>query len=120
MARLKTQDSGHDTERPAKVRRILLRALAVVLVLLCIFLLAFFWVVRSLPHIAIIEIGRLTNTRIAATSVKSNLDGSVFIDGLVVRPDRKQMYDDAILKAKTVYARFRLSSLLLLRPRLRD
>lgn len=74
---------------------------------------------RALPHIAVGQIAELTNTKIEAESVDFNIDGSVFIKKLVVRPYKKQSYDDTILKAETVYARFGLGSLLLLRPRLK-
>ena len=81
---------------------------------------------RVLRQIAIAQIAELTNTKIETESVKFNFDGSVSIEKLVVRPlpvagsDRERKYDDAILKAGTVYARFRLGSLLLLQPRLKE
>jgi hypothetical protein len=71
-------------------------------------------------QIAFGQIAKLTNTKIQATSVDFNLNGSVFIKELVVRPHKKHSYDDTILKAETVYARFGLGSLLLLHPRLKE
>ena len=85
--------------------------------LLCV---AFVLAGEILPKIAIAQIGELTNTRIVAKSVDFNLNGSVFIEGLTVRPTRQCEYDDAILKAQTVHARFSIGSLLLLRPRLKE
>jgi hypothetical protein len=82
--------------------------------------LVFVWIVRALPHIALAQIGDLTNTRIAVDSMSLGLDGSVLIKNLVIRPDREQKYDDAILKAKTVYARFSIGSVLLLGPQLKE
>jgi len=75
---------------------------------------------RGLCHIAIGQLAELTNTRIDAGSVDFHANGSVFIGNLVVSPYKKQSDDDIILKAKTVYARFSLSSLLLLRPQLKE
>ena len=75
---------------------------------------------RALRQIAIGQIVELTNAKVEAKSVDFKLDGSVFIERLVIRPYQKQKYDDAILKAETVYARFGKVSLLLLRPRLKE
>jgi hypothetical protein len=116
-----TYENPHRQYRPgSKVRKILFRVLMLVLVLAVLLLIVFFWLVRSLPNIALVQIAHLTNTRISASSVKSNLDGSVLIEGLVIRPTRSQSYDDAILKAKKVFARFDVAGLLLLRPRLHE
>jgi len=82
--------------------------------------LVFVWIVRALPHIALAQIGELTNTRIAVDSMSLGLDGSVLIKNLVIRPGREQKYDDAILKADTVYARFSIGSVLLLGPQLKE
>jgi len=97
-----------------------MRWLLAALALLVVLGLVFVWIVRALPHIALAQISELTNTRIGAESVSLGLDGSVLIRNLVIRPDREQKYDDAILKAETVYARFSIGSLLLLGPRLKD
>jgi len=75
---------------------------------------------RGLCHIAIRQIAELTNTRIKAESVDYHANGSVFIENLVISPYKKRSDDDTILEAETVYARFSLSSLLLLRPRLKE
>ncbi len=105
--------------------RWLIKALVLVAALWLVFIL----MPRVLRQIAIAQIAELTNTKIETESVKFNFDGSVSIEKLVVRPlpaagsnraDREQKYDDAILKAGTVYARFRLGSLLLLQPRLKE
>ena len=75
---------------------------------------------RGLCYIAIGQIAELTNTRIKAESVDFRTNGSVFIENLVVSPHEGQSGDDTILKAETVYARFSIGSLLLLRPRLKE
>lgn len=90
------------------------------LILAALLWLVFILAGRALRKIAIAQIIELTNTRIKAESVDFNLDGSVFIEKLIVSPHQEQKYDDAILKAKTVYARFSVVSLLLLRPRLKE
>jgi hypothetical protein len=88
-------------------------------------LLAALWLVfilagRVLRPIAVAQIAELTNTKINAESIDFNLDGSVFIEKLVIRPHQEHKYDNAILKAETVYARFGIGSLLLLKPRLKE
>jgi len=75
---------------------------------------------RTLCKIAIAQIAELTNTKIKTQSVDFNLDGSVLIKGLVIDPVLPSEHDQTILKAETVYARFSLGSLLLLRPRLKE
>jgi hypothetical protein len=90
------------------------------LVLVVALWLVFFLAGRALRHVAIVQIAELTHTRIKARSIDFNLDGSVFIEKLILRPHREQKYDDAILKAERVYARFGIGSLLLLRPRLKE
>jgi hypothetical protein len=82
------------------------------------------WLVFTLAgnvlcKIALAQIAELTNTKITTESVDFNINGSVFIKGLVIRPEQQKKYDDTILKAETVYARFGVCSLLLLHPRLK-
>jgi len=110
VAKLKTQNSKLKT-----LVSWLIGALLLVVVLWLVFILAG----RALPHIAVGQIAELTNTKIKAESVDFNIDGSVFIKKLVVSPYKRQSYDDTILRAETVYARFGIASLLLLRPRLK-
>ena len=101
------------------VRVVLWLSIVAVIVAVAGFL-VFAWVVRSLPNIAALEISRLTNTKISAQRFDSRLNGSVVIEGLEIRPDRVPRYDDTILRAKEVYARFSLGSLLMLKPRLQE
>ena len=74
---------------------------------------------RALCHIALAQIGGLTNTRIKTESVSFRAGGSVLIKKLVVSASKQQDGDNAILKADEVYARFSLGSLLLFKPRLK-
>ncbi|MGD8500923.1 MAG: hypothetical protein PVJ86_09765 [Phycisphaerales bacterium] len=110
MARLKI----HNLKLKTTIRR-LLTALILAVLLWLFFILAG----RALCYIAIQQIAELTNTEIRTESVDFHTNGSVFIRGLVISPSEEQNGDDTILKAGTVYARFSLSSLLLLRPRLK-
>jgi len=92
--------------------------------LACAVLAALSWVFfilagRALCYIAIRQIGELTNTKIRTASVDFRTNGSVLIRNLVIRPDQEQEWDDAILDAGMVFARFSLGSLLRLRPRLK-
>ncbi len=75
---------------------------------------------HALPKIAIGQLSELTNTKIEAKSVSFDPNGSVFIEGLVVKPHRWRSYDNSILKARSVHAQFSLASVLLLRPRLKE
>jgi hypothetical protein len=81
--------------------------------------LAFILTGKVLCEIALDQIAELTNTKITTESVDFNINGSVFIKKLVIRPEQQKKYDDTILKAETVYARFGIGSLLLLHPRLK-
>jgi hypothetical protein len=73
---------------------------------------------RAISYLAIRQVARLTNTSIKTGSIEFQTDGSVFIEQLVISP-KKQKSRDTIFQAKTVYARFKLASLLLLQPRLK-
>jgi len=102
-------------------RRILVRVLGVLAVLLMVLGGILVWVVKALPGIAAAEISRLTNTRIELGAFDFHRDASVSIDGLVIRPQSEELfYDDTILRAKNVYARFSLGSLLRLSPRVTE
>ena len=96
-----------------------IRWLVEVLILAALLWLFFILAGRALCHIALAQIAELTNTKIDTGSVDFHTDGSVLIKELVVSPYEKRSDDDTILEAETVYARFSLSSLLLLRPRLK-
>ncbi len=91
------------------------------ILLLAVFLwLAFGLAGRALRHIAIGQLAEITNAKVSAESIDFNLDGSVFIEKLILRPYRRQSYDNTILRAETVYAHFGIGSLLLLHPRLKE
>lgn len=102
------------TRRPIWVRRI------EILVFLGLLWLFFILTGRALCTIAIFQISELTNTKITTSSVVFNLNGSVVIKGLKVRPEEKQTYDDTILTADRVYIRFNLISVLLRNPQLKS
>ena len=102
-------------------RFILRRVLAVVAVIVVVMAVAGFWASRALPGIALAEISRLTNTRMEMGTFKFHRNGTVSIEGLVVRPDYEEAsYDDEILRAKHVEAKFSRRSLLLLAPRVEE
>jgi hypothetical protein len=75
---------------------------------------------KSLPKVALSQIAELTGAKVEAKSVDVSLNASVFIEELVIRPKQQSQYDNTILKADTVYAKFSFGSLLLLRPRLKE
>lgn len=71
-----------------------------------------------LRKIAIAQLAELTNTKVVAGTVRFRLNGSVLIEKLVITPLRQAEYDNTILRADSVYARFGAISLLSLHPRL--
>ncbi len=101
-------------------KKVFLRRLVDFLILAVVLWLAFVLAGRSLRQVAIAQIAEFTNAKIKAKSIDFNFDGSVSIEKLVIRPEQMGEYDDAILKAEKVYARFDLGSLLLVRPRLKE
>ena len=100
------------------VKRIF-RCFLAALILAAILWLGFILGGRVLCRIAIGQIAELTGTKIKAASVDFHTNGSVLIKNLVISPYKEQANDDFILKAGTVWGRFGLGSLLLLRPRLK-
>ncbi|MHC4509359.1 MAG: translocation/assembly module TamB domain-containing protein [Planctomycetota bacterium] len=74
---------------------------------------------RALCYIAMRQIAGLTNTKIRTESVAFHSNGSVYIRNLTISPHQEQTDGEPILSAEDVYARFKLSSLLLLRPSLK-
>ncbi|UCC97654.1 MAG: AsmA-like C-terminal domain-containing protein [Phycisphaerales bacterium] len=74
---------------------------------------------RALCYIAMRQIAGLTNTKIRTESVAFHSNGSVYIKNLTISPHQEQADSETILSAENVYARFRLSSLLSLRPSLK-
>lgn len=110
MDRLKIQN---------RTLKTIIRWILEVLILTGLLWLFFILAGRALCHIALGQIAELTNTKIETESVDFHTDSSVFIKSLVISPNDKQSGYEAILKAEKVYARFSLSSLFLLRPRLK-
>jgi len=111
MAQLKTENS-----KIKNIIRRLLEYLILVFGLLLLLILAD----RILPQIAIKQIAQLTNTKIKTDSIDFSFKGYVSIEKLVIGPKKPRKYDDAILKAETVKARFAVLSILMLKPRLKQ
>ncbi len=102
-------------------RRILVRLLVVLGVLAVLAVGAVAWLQRVLPRIAATEIGRLMNARVEMGAITLRRDGSVSVAGLVVRPKQAEpLYDNTILRAENVYAKFSRRSLLALSPQVTD
>jgi len=103
-------------------RRRLLRRVLIAAAVLCVLIVGTgTWLGRSLPGIVAAEVGRLTNTQVKAGNFGFRLDGSVSIDGLSIRPRQDDPgYDNTILRARDLYARFSRRSLLLLSPRVTE
>lgn len=121
MARSLRSGSGADFTKKGWRRRVVTRLVAVPAILFVAVVVLGFWVARALPGIAAAEISRLTSTRIEMGAFDFSRNASVSIDGMVIRPEREDLfYDDTILRAKSVYAKFSLGSLLLLSPRVTE
>ncbi|MDD5063760.1 MAG: hypothetical protein PHQ35_03235 [Phycisphaerae bacterium] len=112
------QNSNESAENEKSKRIFHLWPVKVLILLFCLWL-VFILAGKVLCKIAIAQIAELTNTKITTESVNFSINGSVLIKGLVIRPEQRKEYEDTILKAKTVYARFGIGSLLLLHPRLK-
>lgn len=103
----------------ARIARRVFRWLLTVFILVVSLWLLFLVTGKALCHIAIDQIAELTGTKIQTESIDFHTNGSVFVKNLIIRPHKRQAGDDTILKAQTVFGRFSISSLLLLRPRLK-
>ncbi|MFA5239513.1 MAG: hypothetical protein WC476_07390 [Phycisphaerae bacterium] len=111
-----------NSNKPVKAgngkKRFLSLPVKILILIVCLWL-AFTLTGKVLCKIALNQIAELTNTEITTESVDFNINGSVFIKELIIRPKHRNGHDNTILKAKTVYARFGLGSLLLLHPQLK-
>jgi len=74
---------------------------------------------RVLRKLALVQIGELADANVKVRYIDLSVRGEVLIEKLVITPQRVP-YDDTILIAETVHARFGLWSFLLLRPRLKE
>ncbi len=121
MARSKNPLMQFNYNKKQWRRRILVRVLMFFGIVITVLVLLGIWVRKALPGIAIAEISRLTNTHIETGVFDFHRNISVSIDGMVIRPEHEELfYDDTILRAKNVYARFSLGSVLLLSPRVTE
>ncbi len=112
------KSSKRTSETPRRHRRIHYTCVAAVIVMV-LPMIGAVHLLHDLPKITIAQIGHLTNTKVTVESVKMHLNGSVLIENLTVQPHRTSSYDNTLLKAKRVYARFYWLSLLSLKPRLK-
>jgi hypothetical protein len=109
----------YKTTRAGKRKRTILIRRIEILVLICLLWIFFIFAGRALSKIAITQISELTNTKITTRSVSFNLNGSVVIKNLKIRPYQNSKDDDFILKAEKVSARFGIGSLILRKPQLK-
>lgn len=121
MARSTHADIPVEPDGRRRWRRLFLRVLIVAGVFCVLIVAAMIWLSRALPGIVAAQIGRLTNTRVQAGAFGFRLNGSVSVDGLVIRPQHEDPEDDnAILRARNVLVHVDRRSLLLLSPRVTD
>ncbi|MBN1973965.1 MAG: hypothetical protein JW787_10030 [Sedimentisphaerales bacterium] len=73
---------------------------------------------KLLCHIALGQIGELTNTKIIAGSIKYQANCSVVISDITVKPVNNPGVSSEIIKAKRLFAVFNKKSLFLFKPRL--
>jgi hypothetical protein len=111
-------DMTADASRIRRRRRVLIGLLTVGLVVVVLVVGGGVWLYRALPRIAAAEIGRLLNAQVETGAFYPHRDGSVTVVGLVIRPKQElSPYDNTILRAEHVYAKFDRRSLLRLSPR---
>jgi len=120
MAHSETNESKLKTSSQGSKTGHFLRWFILGIIFILVVVLFLIQTVRTLPRVAIAEISKLANAKISVGSLDIRFDGSVLIRNLVVKPTEAQDYDNTILRAGTVYARFSVPSLLLLRPRLNE
>lgn len=90
-----------------------------VLILVALLWVMFFTTGRALRRIALAQIAELTGAKVETGAIKFKLNGAVLIRDLQIKPHQQGEYDEAILKAEKVYARFSIVSVLLLEPKLK-
>ena len=100
-------------------RKGFMRIFSRILVLIVLVYVLFVLTGRALRKIAITQITEMVGTKVTAESLDLGFDGSVLIKNLAVLPWQRLKYDNTIFKARTVYARFSLASVLLFSPRLK-
>lgn len=100
-------------------RKGFMRIFSRILVLIVLVYVLFLLTGRTLRKIAITQITEMVGTKVTAESLDLGFDGSVLIKNLAVLPWQRLKYDNTIFKARTVYARFSLASVLLFSPRLK-
>jgi len=86
----------------SRVCKRIIRCVLGFLILFCLLPVLFILGGRALCKVALDEIASLTETKITDASVDFNIDGSVVINDLVIKPRGKSGFDDAILKADRV------------------
>ncbi len=97
-----------------------MRMFSRVLLLIVLVYVLFLLTARALRKIALAQIAEMVGTKVTAESLDFGFDGSVLVKNLVLRPRQPAEYDNAIFKARTVYAHFGLASVLLLHPQLKS
>jgi len=120
MGHVESQNPKPKTHKSQDGHSLLTRLLFACLILVVVFCVWYIWARRALPRIAIAEIRKLTSASVDMNSVDFDFDGSVVVKQLIIRPERAEQHHGAILEAQTVYVRFSLGSLLLLKPRLKE
>ncbi len=91
----------------------------VILLILTFFLCGIYLAKKYLPPIAVSQLAEMTNTQINVGSIDFDLNGSVHLQDLTIRPDiNRPDYDDSVMRAEILDAKFDNFSLLFLKPRL--
>jgi hypothetical protein len=112
-------DSQKEAAVKKNIPKILLRIGVKALFAACILWILFVFASRFFCKAALENFGSKTGTKITAGSMRLRFDGSVEIDNLTIMPDRKDHYDNTILKAEKSRIHLSTGQLFLLRPRLK-
>jgi len=110
---------SNESSRATNVRGFLRRRIVKALIAALLCWVAYILAGNLLRQVAVEQIAELTGSKVKIKSVDFKLNGSIKISDLLISPLEEERYDNTILKAKTVYARFSTVSLLAFKPRLK-
>jgi len=111
--------NSNKSGKQGTAKKILRAALAASLLLVALWI-VFVLTSPFLRRTALKQIAELTNTNVQAEIIDLDLNGRIRIEELTIKPKQAKKYDNTILKAEIVNARFTTLSLLLLRPKLKQ
>jgi hypothetical protein len=113
-----TANQKNSTKKNSK-RKTWLRRIIELIIAVGVFWLTFNTTAKVLRKVAIEQIGEMTGASVKADHIYFRINGSVFIQNIVICPMVDPGYDNAFFKADKLYARFGILSLLMFKPQLK-